>query len=717
MKDGIHLPSFFLGMDTMRMKHEDLAGYLTCVLLFVSPFVFVSSLFDYANLPQSVFIQSGASLLLLICSVATVKRGAIRLAGSPAGLVVFIFLLWTLVSLTWAHNRYEGMLSLLHLTACSILFFLIGNCLGEDKWLKRILVAILAAGTGIGLLGCIQHLFNVTCIPQAVPPAATFGNRNVASQFVSMVVPLLPALFFCSRRKSLRFLVAFIALVSLSYLVFSKTRAGWLASFVSISFVLVCLLRDAGRGDSLVKIPRKAVAAVLAPIFSLLVLSLFLFPTLFQNITGNIKDALRHSIVIGGRVVLEDTTTARFAIWKNSLEMIRDRPILGFGMGNFDVFYPIYSQRAIKDKLFSEELQPRNAHNDFIQTAVERGLVGLVLFITMFVTIFLMAHRLASRCLPPRVRLLSIGLAGTFITFLVQAMFGSPMERAISPLILFAFIGVLSALYNHFVATHGPISIKIPRGPGILACLLIFVASLCLARFNFGVVSGDRYYRSAIEMEQAGAWSRVIDSGLKAHIHDPYRMSSLSAVGRAYVRSKETQKGIDALEEVVTAYPYNINALVNLGVAYYKGGNGKKALGIFERALEIMPDSSKVLINVGKIYMKEGDYDNALRAFLKAVKHDEGNAVLHANLGYLNLKKKNYSEAAQAYKTALACDPDMASTHKSLAFIYFRYLREPARAFSHMRAYIKIKPEDQTSELFRKMLGAGRVLRKQDPHP
>src|ERR1019366_10277259 len=70
----------------------------------------------------------------------------------------------------------------------------------------------------------------------------------------------------------------------------------------------------------------------------------------------------------------------RLAIVKDSLKIVGERPILGWGLGTFPVVYPSF--RSFYTNFFVNE-----AHNDYVQTAVETGVVGLAiacLFIGLF---------------------------------------------------------------------------------------------------------------------------------------------------------------------------------------------------------------------------------------------------------------------------------------------------------------------------------------------
>ena len=74
----------------------------------------------------------------------------------------------------------------------------------------------------------------------------------------------------------------------------------------------------------------------------------------------------------------------RLIVWKNCLEMLKEKPLQGFGAGNFKIFYPAFSHAAEID-LVAQDTKKHlgRAHNDYLQVAVELGLPGLFFFVLL----------------------------------------------------------------------------------------------------------------------------------------------------------------------------------------------------------------------------------------------------------------------------------------------------------------------------------------------
>ena len=69
----------------------------------------------------------------------------------------------------------------------------------------------------------------------------------------------------------------------------------------------------------------------------------------------------------------------RMVLWKHTIELIQDRPLLGFGTGGFEEAY----SRKIQDNPDWEKNIMHDPHNQFLKIWVEMGIFGLMVFLSM----------------------------------------------------------------------------------------------------------------------------------------------------------------------------------------------------------------------------------------------------------------------------------------------------------------------------------------------
>lgn len=82
-----------------------------------------------------------------------------------------------------------------------------------------------------------------------------------------------------------------------------------------------------------------------------------------------------------GTPVAEDPTTGRAHFWETTVKVISDHPLVGSGMGSLGVVFTRYDT---KNGLYRVE----QAHNDYLQTLSDGGLIGAVLGLAFIIILF-----------------------------------------------------------------------------------------------------------------------------------------------------------------------------------------------------------------------------------------------------------------------------------------------------------------------------------------
>ena len=72
---------------------------------------------------------------------------------------------------------------------------------------------------------------------------------------------------------------------------------------------------------------------------------------------------------------------SRVTMLEDSLKMVRQRPLLGWGFGTFPVVYPSF-------RSFYTNLAVNAAHNDFVEVTVETGLLGFALMVAFIYLLY-----------------------------------------------------------------------------------------------------------------------------------------------------------------------------------------------------------------------------------------------------------------------------------------------------------------------------------------
>lgn len=102
--------------------------------------------------------------------------------------------------------------------------------------------------------------------------------------------------------------------------------------------------------------------------------------TLQENNSG------RYGSVIGNIssiALTNDASSYRFKLWEHAFDYIAENPLMGCGYGNWKLASIPYEKEYIDDLNV-----PAHAHNDFLEHAAELGLLGGLLYLSLYVCLF-----------------------------------------------------------------------------------------------------------------------------------------------------------------------------------------------------------------------------------------------------------------------------------------------------------------------------------------
>ena len=205
-----------------------------------------------------------------------------------------------------------------------------------------------------------------------------FVYRNQYAAFLEMILPI--ALWQALRDRRRTFVHCAMAAAMLASVVAGASRAGSALMCVEAAVVLVLAWsRGAAPAGAVARgfVTFAAIAAIFGAVVS--------WQTLRHRFLETGSYAGRHEFVL------------------SSLAMVRARPAMGFGLGNWPRAYPAYA-------LFDDGTYVNQAHNDWMQWAVEGG-----------VPFFLIMLSLALMAIPAALRSLwGIGLLSVWIHCLVD---------------------------------------------------------------------------------------------------------------------------------------------------------------------------------------------------------------------------------------------------------------------------------------------------------
>jgi O-antigen ligase len=303
-----------------------------------------------------------------------------------------LFLIWACLLAVNAFVSSDPLLTLrvgFGHAAAFLLFFVFWAAADDPGTLRRLVHAFLLAGAAVAILAVIQYgimnfrllvgwerfflvstqqyLSVVRHLPEHFIPGefrslGTFHHPNLLGVYLALVYPLCAALAVSVRQGSLRWAYAGGALAALAGLFCTGSRGAWLSVAIASLVLLAGLWSTLGRDRLLGPL------AVLMAVGGLVGVRSLDFLRLAQGLSS------------------------RDIIWTWALEAIRSNPLWGCGLGVYHLevvsrlgFPTPFDFDLIISKLLltgqESELMSLNAHNVYLNYAVEMGLLApLIIF-------------------------------------------------------------------------------------------------------------------------------------------------------------------------------------------------------------------------------------------------------------------------------------------------------------------------------------------------
>ncbi len=272
---------------------------------------------------------------------------------------------------------------------------------------SRVIVAgVLLAGIAQAAIGAYQFFTQsgpefFVLMGRFMRAYGTFEQPNPFAGYLGLIAPLAWALGVSLLSKPPHSKLAWLGLIGFgataAAIGMSWSRGAWIA--FGAALVVVNLFRSR-RGALLL--------AALVAVFALIgLLGYFdLLPrSVVQRMTGFIPFAAVRDV---RAVQVSDENYAileRLAHWQAALDMWRDHPWLGVGLGNYEAVYAQYA-------LPKWNLPLGHAHNYYLNIAAETGLIGLLSYCTLWGAAWWQMLRLVRSITKPYPRALALGALG-----------------------------------------------------------------------------------------------------------------------------------------------------------------------------------------------------------------------------------------------------------------------------------------------------------------
>jgi O-antigen ligase len=622
---------------------------------------------------------------LMFWGIKMVSEEKLKFTTSLLDLPILSFMAICIFSLFWSNNPFVSLKELPLFLAGPLLYFIITNNIDDKRQIDRILNVLLIIGGLFGIYGILQY--NGIDFPfwrgnvARMQVFGLFGNVNYFAEYLIAPLPIAISIFFVTRNKFKKFLLLIGILAMGTTLIVTFTRGSYLS--VGISLIFMFFLYIVNRGKNFLKENKKIFIIILTAI--IIVAFLFIIPTPLSK-PGTAISQIKRRVSIT-QLTGELSFGKRIAIWKYTVLMIKDHPLLGSGIGTFK-YNSLKYQAKFFDQGQNRSLYPygvdEKVHNEYLQLWAEIGIIGLGIFIWLMISYFNYGIKLLKRVKDRYNQGIIIGLMGSVIAVLVDCLFGFPLHLS-ATVVLFWLALVLTMVVAGIEVDVGKINMaqkksnkkekkeknrKITRfKPFLYICIILLSLFLCVSVVRPFVARTYWYY------------------------------------GSREFKNKNWNEAIKIYEEALKWDPY-------LGQVYYNIGNILINEEFYITAQEYLEKAEKYIDhpnlprNLASVYLKKGMLDKVAIKLKQAIsyqKNKKSMVPLYGELGNTYLHLNRYKTAEIAYKNALKINQNYVNAHYGLAGVYLRQNRLE-EALEELQKVIELAPDSEEAEYAREIM-------------
>ena len=335
----------------------------------------------------------------------------------------FLFFLYASFLFFTSSIQYESKSEIIYLSCVLGSFLFWRNELSRLKYKQSLFTIFLIFMLILSLYGLINHFKFPDMILWSSRYTNTYFGRlsssyicpNHFAHLLQMILPYCVCYLFLKKGSFfIKTLSAYSLIIFLICLFLTESRAGWLGSIASFgSLILIFAF-----------IKSKKLFFLTLILVPLLTSSLFFFSwktsETFQRRMAPVVEFLEGQIANG---VGSEAKDFRPLTWYDSVEMIKDKPLFGFGPKTYHYCFQEYRD-SFKDPM----IVTGHPHNEYLELLADYGIFGFILFgLAWMYSLFRVSKNLSSN-IDLKYKLMSIATFSMMLGTMVHSFFDFQMH-------------------------------------------------------------------------------------------------------------------------------------------------------------------------------------------------------------------------------------------------------------------------------------------------
>lgn len=318
-------------------------------------FLYVLSLYIFTFLPGLNNISNAiAALFILSVTIKTLMEKG-KIIFNKFLLLYLLFIIVCTISYFYAEDQFIALSKIRTL----ILYFIFITALisyldNYDKLIKLINFFVFS-----GVVAALYILF-FSDIYSGERLGDLLGNENRMGIIIGM--SMLFSIYFILFEKKYFYIIP--AIITTGMVLFTGSRVAFVFIFIGSIFLTYFKNKNSSKGKIIKNI---VILLLISFIFYYLVFNISLFYLVLGKRVENISKFIRNE------EINERSISTRIYMIKFGFEMFKYKPIIGYGIGNYEVLL----EKSINMKTY--------AHNNYIELLVDVGILGTIIYYAIYV--------------------------------------------------------------------------------------------------------------------------------------------------------------------------------------------------------------------------------------------------------------------------------------------------------------------------------------------
>lgn len=260
----------------------------------------------------------------------------------------------------------------------------------------------------------------------ATRTSGTIGHPNMLAYYFEILIPLMVAMFLVETRKLTKLWYGIVSIAGIIGIMTTLSRGGWLGLSIALPIVFIFLFSSKLKYLS-------TYIGIFAGIIVLTVLFVLIAPTVETRLERGDRGS----------------AATRAPLNKAALSIIKQYPVTGVGLNNLAKVFRVYDTSGGSWKF--RGVLSHVVHNLYLIVWSEMGTIGLIAFLWIFLSSFILIIRLFFNVLPWQ-RGVLVGIGAGLIAQMIHGLFDPGFKLLMNTSMLFysllGVIGAISVLYN-----------------------------------------------------------------------------------------------------------------------------------------------------------------------------------------------------------------------------------------------------------------------------